>query len=86
MATAEYEWPIWLYLNGTLHAALGNVYNAHLSDFSPAALRYSVGAGLRSTGRPDARLTLLVALGSSPFNDGGRPDSFRFLVGTQHGL
>lgn len=81
--TAEYTWPIWVFLEGMLHAAVGNVFGRGFDGFDPRAMRYSTGLGLRSTGDAHSRLELLFALGSRPLDEGGAIDSIRFMVGTQ---
>jgi len=85
VAIAEYTWPTWVFLDGVLHAAVGNVFGPRFSGAEAGALRYSAGVGLRSTGDRRSRFELLFAVGSRPFDEGGRIDSVRFLVGTQHG-
>lgn len=86
VATAEYSWPIWVFLEGVLHAAVGNVFGARLEGIEAGALRYSAGLGMRSTGHRRSRFEALFAIGSRPVDEGGAIDSFRLMVGTQHGL
>lgn len=85
VTNVEYTWPFWVFLDGVLHAAVGNVFGAHWQGMSARALRYSAGIGIRSKGVPASRLEALFAVGSEPFEQGGKVDSFRFVVGTQHG-
>ncbi len=33
--------PIWVWLDGSLEAAVGNVFGEHLEDFKPSLLRFS---------------------------------------------
>lgn len=84
VTTVEYTWPFWVFLDGVLHAAVGNVFGEHLQGFDAKALRYSAGVGLRSGGSPASRLEAMLAIGSETFEQGGKVDSVRFMVGTQH--
>lgn len=86
-ATVEYHWPIWAFLDGTMQAAVGNVFNgAHLDDFDPELLRFSFLGGIRSPNHRDHSFNLLVGFGTEPFVDGGSPTSFRFLIGGTTGF
>ncbi len=80
-ATLEYEWPVWAYLVGIMHAGVGNVFGEHFEDVDLGQLRLSSGIGIRSVSRGDHRFELLVALGTEPFDRGGHVDSVRFLFG-----
>jgi hypothetical protein len=80
-ATLTYEWPIWIWLVGAAHVAVGNVFGDHLSDFDANLLRLSVGLGIRSVGSVDHRFQFLFALGTAPFSTGGSIDSVRLVFG-----
>ena len=80
-ATLQYEWPIWVWLVGAAHVAVGNVFGDHLKDFDADLLRLSFGLGIRSVGSVDHRFQFLFALGTSPFSDGAKIDSFRLVFG-----
>jgi len=84
VADLAYRWPIWMWLDGSMHAELGNVFDEHLSDFEPKRLRWSASIGVESAGTPDAGIQLLVGVGSETFASGGRVNSFRFVLGTTH--
>ena len=71
-ATLSYSWPIWVWLDGTMHAALGNVFDAGLRDFSPGLLRVSSGIGVESNGSPNHRFEFLVGFASETFDQGGK--------------
>lgn len=85
VTSAQYTWPFWVLLDGFVHAAIGNVFAARWQDFDARSLRYSVGLGIRSRGEPASRLEALFAVGSETLQQGGKVDSIRFVVGTQHG-
>jgi hypothetical protein len=82
VATLRYEWPIWVYLSGVAHVALGNVFGERFAGFDTQLLRLSTGLGIRSVGLGDHRFELLVALGTEPLGRGGDVDSVRFLFGS----
>jgi hypothetical protein len=81
--TARYTWPVWAFLDGTLHLAAGNIY-----DGKPSldATRLSFGVGLRASGARDNGLEVLVAGGTDPFRDGLSPSSLRIVFGTRRGF
>ncbi len=86
VATAQYTWPVWVYLNGVLQADVGNVFGRHLDGFDPDLFRLSTAIGLRSNGSPESGLELLVAGGTDPFEQGFHYSSLRIVIGSHHGL
>ena len=46
----------------------------------------SFGLGIRTVGRPDHAFTMLVALGTEPFEQGADVTSLRFAIGTTRGF
>ncbi|MEO6418378.1 MAG: BamA/TamA family outer membrane protein, partial [Polyangiaceae bacterium] len=86
VTTLQYQWPIWIWLDGTMHVAAGNVFGAGLEDFKPSLLRISSGIGLRTNSSPDNQLELLVGIGTETFADGAKVDSFRLAIGGTHGF
>jgi outer membrane protein assembly factor BamA len=86
VASLQYTWPIWVYLDGLIQTDVGNVFGAHLAGFDPDLLRLSSGIGVRSTGDPSSGLEVMVAGGTDPFEDGFRVSSFRLVVGSHHGF
>jgi outer membrane protein assembly factor BamA len=85
-ATLRYEWPIWTWLDGTLHAAVGNVFDAGFRDFDTKLLRASWGVGVRSSGSPDHQFEVVVGFGTETFDQGAKVDSFRLGIGGTHGF
>lgn len=81
---AQYEWPIWVWLNGALHAGAGDVFGERFAGLDLDLFRVSAGVGLRTTGSADQRFELLVAAGTEPLRDGGAIDSWRVLAGSTH--
>lgn len=81
-ASIEYTWPAWVWLEGTMHASVGNVFDRHLRGFEPGLLRASFGVGVRTKGLLDNTFEIMVAGGTDPFDLGGRVTAFRFMAGT----
>jgi len=86
VATLEYIWPVWVWLDGAFTFTLGNAFGPHLEDFQMDRLRWSAGFGFRTTGSPDHAFEFQLGLGSDTFEQGGAVDSFRFVVGARSGL
>lgn len=80
-ATLQYEWPVWAYLTGVAQVGAGNVFGDHFDGFQVDRMRGSVGMGVRSVGYGDHRFEMLLALGTSPFNESFKVDSVRFEIG-----
>ena len=86
VATAQYTWPVWVYLNGVLQVDVGNVFGPHFEGIQAELLRMSTAIGIRSTGSPDSGLEVLIAGGTDPFEQGFRYSSFRLVLGSHHGF
>ena len=86
-ATLEYAWPIWVWLDGTLRASLRQrVRTPGLRDFAPGLLRLSSGIGVQSNGSPDHRFEILAGFATETFEQGGKVDSFRLVLGGTNGF
>jgi hypothetical protein len=77
----DYQFPIWIWLDGTAHYAVGNVFGPALEGFAPERLRSSFGMGFRSAGSRDHLFEVLLAFGTERFDSGAEIESFRFVVG-----
>ena len=84
--TLRYRWPIWIWLDGSIQLALGNVFDAHLGNFSAQRLRFSGSIGIESVGSPDSSLEILLGMGSETFEHGGEITSLRVVVGNNRGF
>jgi hypothetical protein len=84
--TLRYRWPIWIFLDGSIQLAVGNVFGEHLQRLRPGLLRFSGAIGIESVGSPDSSLELLFGVGSETFDDGGEITSMRLVVGTNAGF
>jgi hypothetical protein len=85
-STLRYRWPIWVFLDGSIQLAVGNVFGEHLEGLRPGLLRFSGAIGIESVGSPDSSLELLFGVGSETFDDGGEISSMRLIVGTNNGF
>jgi outer membrane protein assembly factor BamA len=83
---AHYVWPIGPWLDGSLEAAVGNVFGEHLQGFRPGRLRFSGDAGVSSQGSGDFPIELIVGLGSETFEHGATIDSIRVALSVNHGF
>ena len=86
IATLQYQWPIWAWLDGAIHVATGNVFGARLKDIDPKLLRLSSGIGLRTSNSPDTQFEGLVGFATDTFSQGTRISSFRLSLGATHGF
>jgi hypothetical protein len=85
-AALDYEWPIWAFLDGTMQAAVGNVFGDHLKDFRFERLRFSFVGGITTPNHRDHQFNFLLGFGTKTFEQGGGPESLRFLLGGTTGF
>jgi hypothetical protein len=86
VGTLRYRWPIGPWLDGSLQAAVGNVFGAHLDGFDTRLLRFSGALGLETDSSPDSNFQLLVGFGTETFDHGAQADSARLVLGISRGL
>ncbi|MCW5837558.1 MAG: BamA/TamA family outer membrane protein [Labilithrix sp.] len=86
VATLKYKWPIWVFLDGSIQLATGNVFGPQLSDFHARLLRLSGAIGVESVGSPDHTFELLAGFGTETFERGAQVNSVRLLFGTNRGF
>jgi hypothetical protein len=86
VVTAKYRWPIWVWLDGSLQAAVGNVFGEHLQQLETSRFRFSSALGVESVGSRDGSFELLVGIGTETFDHGAQIDSARILLGTNRGF
>jgi hypothetical protein len=86
VATLRYAWPIWVWLDGSLQAAVGNVFGEHLSGASLGQSRFSGAIGIESRGSRDSVFQLLVGFGTETFNSGADVNSIRLVAGARSGF
>jgi len=85
-AQLRYEWPVWAFLDGELHAAVGNVFGEHLEGLKARLMRLSAGIGVRSSRGAGPGFEFLIGLGTEPFDTGFRVSSFRLVFGSTYGF
>jgi len=81
-ARLQYRWPIWVSLDGTADAALGNVFGPELAGFDVGLLRASFAVGVTTTAARDAGLELLIGAGTGTLRSGAELEEMRLAVGT----
>lgn len=86
VTTLQYEWPVWVWLRGTLQVATGNVFGERLDDFDPDLLRLSSAVGFRSVTSQDHFLEVLTGIGTETYEEGWDVTSFRLLLGGNSGF
>ncbi len=86
VAQLSYSWPIWVWLDGTFHYAVGNVFGEHLSGFETRLLRNSIALGMRSNTTRDHPFEILLGVGTKTFEDGAEIDSLRIQFGATSGF
>ena len=86
VSTLQYEWPVWVWLRGTIQVAAGNVFGEHLEGFDPELIRLSSTIGFRSTGSQDHYLEVLTGVGTETYEQGWDVTSFRLMLGGNSGF
>jgi hypothetical protein len=84
VASLEYRWPVWSFLDADLFYDIGNAFDEHLKDFDLDWLRSSYGLILRTNTSRDVAFTVSFGIGSKAGS--AAPDEFRFLAGTNIGF
>jgi hypothetical protein len=86
VATLRYSWPIWIWLNGSLQAATGNVFGKHFEGVELERSRFSAALGIEGVGSRDSVFQALVGFGTETFESGAELDSIRVVVGARSGF
>jgi hypothetical protein len=86
VATMKYRWPIWIFLDGTLQGAIGNVFGPQLDGFKTSLLRLNGALGVESIGAADHTFEFLAGFGTETFDHGTQVTSFRLVFGTNRGF
>jgi hypothetical protein len=86
VGTLRYKWPIGPFVDGSIQAAVGNVFGAHLDGFDTRLLRFSGALGIETDSSPDSNFQLLVGFGTETFEHGGQVDTARLVLGISRGL
>jgi len=86
VAMLRYSWPIWLSLNGSLQAGLGNVFGAHFEGLRPGRARLSTAIGLETSGSRDTIFQAIVGFGTETIESGAGLDTIRVSLGVRSGF
>jgi hypothetical protein len=86
VTTLRYSWPIWVWLNGSLQAAAGNVFGEQFTGFALEKARLSGAIGIESSGSRDSIFQLLFGAGTDTFENGAKLDSIRLSIGARSGF
>jgi hypothetical protein len=86
VATLKYRWPIWVFLDGAIQGAIGNVFGPQLEDFKTKLLRVTANVGVETVGTADHTFEILFGLGTETIDHGANVNSVRFLFGTNRGF
>jgi hypothetical protein len=80
-ATLQYEWPVWVFLDGVAHVGIGNAFGRHFEGFDIEDARLSTGIGISTVDERDHAFTLLIGFGTEPLRDGADLDTVRLVFG-----
>ncbi len=86
VAQLEYQWPIWVWLDGKMQYEVGNVFGPRLEGFEMGKLRQSFGLGLAANNARDHAFEILVGAGSRTFESGAAFEHLRLVVGASSGF
>ena len=87
LASIDYRYPIWTYLDAELFYEVGNTFGKHLDGLELDLLRSSMGVALRSLYSRYVSFDLLFGIGMTPFDSPNHEiDSFRVTLGTNTGF
>ncbi len=84
-STLRYLWPIGPWLQGTLQAAVGNVFDGYLDGFSADLLRFSGTVGISTKAVSEYPVEFVFGFASETFQQGGKIDALRVTFSANHG-
>jgi hypothetical protein len=82
----QYTWPIWVMLDGSIEAEVGGAFGPDFENVAVEDMVASFAVGVRSPKDRDAHTQLTFGFGTAPFSQGGKVDSFRFVLGSSEGF
>ncbi len=86
VATLRYSWPIWIWLNGSLQVATGNVFGERFDGFRTGRGRLSTALGIEGNASRDSIFQALIGFGTETFESGAKLDSLRVVIGARSGF
>ncbi len=84
--TLNYTYPIWVWLEGTVHVNVGNAFGEQFEDFAWDKLRLWWGIGIRTISERDSAFSFEVAFGTDTFEQGTNVSSVRIVFGVVSGF
>jgi len=89
VATVDYRYPIWSFLDANLFVSVGNVFNGRFEKFDVGSMVMNWGLALRTNTSRDVSLDIMAAFGTNRFEqwDGGfSVDNVRVTFGVNQGF
>lgn len=86
VATLDYRYPVWSFLDANLFFEVGNTFNQQLEDFELGALRPNLGLSIKANGSRFNAFDITLGLGGYRFDDKIGVDSFTLGLGTNWGF
>ena len=87
VSTLQYNYPIWVFLDGYIFVDMGNIFGPDFAEFSIDNMALSIGAGIRSNSERDTAFELLLGFGTTRFGESEFGiDTFTVLFGTTRGF
>ncbi len=77
----RYSWPIWAWLDATLHFGVGNAYDGRFENFTLENQRMGWGIGFSAVNDLDHIFNFILGWGTDTFENGPDVVSFRLAVG-----
>ena len=84
LASLDYSWPIWSFIDANLFYDMGNVFGRQLEGFDIEKLRGSYGLTLRTNAWRDITVQAMIAVGTERWSV--KPDEVRLMAGTNIGF
>jgi len=87
VTSLQYTYPVWVFLDGIVFVDVGNTFGHNFDGFSVPSMVMSFGMGLRTNSDRDSSFHLMIAAGTTPFDDAAfTVDSFRLVIGNGRGF
>ncbi len=85
-ATLDYRYPIWSFLDADLFCSVGNTFGQAFEGFDLEKMFLSWGLGVRTNHSRQSSVDLLIAFGTTRFDQGASLDNVRIAFGFNHGF
>lgn len=77
----RYSWPVWAWLDATLHFGVGNAYDGRFENFTLENQRMGWGIGFSAVDNLDHIFNFILGWGTDTFENGPDVVSFRLALG-----